>query len=399
MLEKIEKHKILIWLFLLASLNLALFAALYGFHPNNDTYSFIEFIRFFRGEHMSFFFFVPARYLNPFYAVMGATIFRFLTAEQGLIMTNIIFYYGLVFLTYGLIRRVFKSNFIGFTSALIVISGYAMVRYGLTQVQDIGGYFWFLLTIYAGWRWWENTKNKNWLFLGGIAVAFGVLTKESGCMGALFVGILFLLDKVSWKERAFNFIRFSVFPLATIIVNSFRGSAIHYSSLQWFTFNWQTYTTDNYTLFKWFGVHASTYNILWLFIIVGLYFLIKNWRTLDRNIKIYLLAVIPSSMSYYLWSLFVARTVFISAWFFVPIACYGIYRVYMKGRWYRHIAVGMVVLAMITPYIIQSTLRYATLFTIMDLCKNNISCTWDYFWKNRTNFSTTGDVLYFKYKL
>jgi hypothetical protein len=96
--------------------------------------------------------------------------------------------------------------------------------------------------------------------------------------------------------------------------------------------------------------------------------------------------------------MFIARTVFISAWLFVPIAGYGIYSIYAKGRWFKHLAVGMVVLAVITPYVIQSTLRYATLFTIMNLCKNNIPCTWNYFWKNRTQFSTTGDVLYCEYK-
>lgn len=399
LIEKIEKHKIILFLFLLATLNLFTFWALYDFHPNNDTDSFIWLINFFRNPHgLSGPFIYPNRYLNPFYAVIGSKVLFFMSSEQSLITTNIVFYYGLVFLTYGLIRRVFKNNFIGFVSAITVMTGYAMVRYALTQVQDIGGYFWFLLTIYAGWRWWEDNKNKSWLYLGGIAVAFGVLTKESGCMGALFVGILFFFNKVSWKERMLNLVRFSIFPFATIIINRSRGADVNYNSASWFVDNWKIFAANNYTLLKWFGVHASTYNILWLFIAVGLYFLIRNWKNLDRNIKVYLLAVIPSSMSYYLWSLFIARTVFISAWLFVPIASYGIYNIYIKGRWFKHVAIGMVILAMITPYIIQSTLRYATLFTIMDLCKNNIPCTWNYFWKNRTHFSTTGDKLYFEYK-
>ncbi len=395
LIEKLDKHKTIFFLFLLATLNLFVFWALYDFHPNNDTGGFVDLIKFFRGIDVSYF--IPARYLNPFYAVVGSKVLFFLSPEDSLIATNISFYYGLVFLTYGLIRRVFKNNFIGFVSALTVMSGYAMVRYALTQVQDIGGYFWFLLTLYAGWRWWED-KNKAWLYLGGVAVAFGVLTKESGCMGALFVGILFLLDKVSWRERVLNFVRFSIFPFATIIINGIRGHDVNYNSARWFIFAWKEYASTNFTPLKWFGVHVSTYNILWLFIAIGIYFLIRNWRNLDRNIKIYLLAVIPSSMSYYFWSLFIARTVFISAWFFVPIASYGIYNVYIKGGRFKHIAIGMIVLAVITPYIIQSTLRYATLFTILDLCKNNIPCTWNYFWKNRTQFSTTGDVLYFHYK-
>ncbi|TSC85018.1 MAG: hypothetical protein G01um101413_402 [Parcubacteria group bacterium Gr01-1014_13] len=393
--EKIKKHKIIFSLAFLATLNLVVFSFLYGFHPNNDTSGFIDLIKFFRGYDVSFF---PARYLNPFYAVVSAKLLFFMSPEQSLITTNIVFYYGLVLLTYGLIRRVFKNNFIGFVSAITVMTGYAMVRYALTQVQDMGGYFWFVLTLYAGWRWWED-KNKSWLYLGGMAVAFGLLTKESGSMGALFVGILFLLDKVSWKERVFNFIRFSIFPFATIIVNFFRGQDVNYSSAYWFTENWKAYVAENFTLLRWFGVHASTYNILWLFIAIGLYFLIRNWRNLDKNIKIYLLAVILSSLSYYSWPMFIARTVFISAWLFAPIAAYGIYNIYIKGRWFKHLAIGMVVLAMITPYIIQSTLRYATLFTIMNLCKNNIPCTWNYFWKNRDQFSTTGDVLYFKYEM
>ncbi len=391
----LKKHKIYLALLAAATANLVIFYFAFGFHPNNDTTGFIDLIKFFRGYNVDFF---PARYLNPFYAIVSAKLLFFLSPEQSLIATNIAFYYGLVFLTYGLIRRVFKNNFIGFVTALTVMTGYAMLRYALTQVQDMGGYFWFVLTIYAGWRWWEN-KNKSWLYLGGIAVAFGVLTKESGSMGALFVGILFLLDKVSWKERILNFIKFSIFPFATIVINSFRGHDVNYSSASWFVSNWKSFAAENFTLLRWFGVHASTYNILWLFIGIGLYFLIKNWRSLDTNIKIYLLAVIPSSLSYYSWPMFIARTVFISAWLFLPIAGYGIYNIYIKGRWFRYLAIGMVVLAVVTPYVIQMTLRYATLFTILGLCHNNIPCTWNYFWKNRQNFSTTGDVLYFKYKL
>lgn len=393
--EKIAGKEIYILLFLFGLINLVVFWRLYGFHTNNDTGGFIDMIKFFRGIDISFF--AEPRYLNPLYAVIGSKLLFFISAEQSLIATNIVFYFGLIFLTYGLIRRVFKNNFIGFVSAITVMTGYAMLRYALTQVQDVGGYFWFLLTLYAGWRWWED-KSKSWLYLGGVAVAFGALTKESGCMGALFVGILFLLDNVSWKERIFNFIRFSILPFVTIVINGIRGQDVAYDSARWFIDAWKTYGAENYTLFRWFGVHTSTYNVLWLFIALGLYFLIKNWRNLDRNIKIYLLAVIPSSMSYYLWSLFIARTVFISAWFFAPIAAYGIYNIYIKGRWLRHLAVGMIVVAVVTPYILQSTLRYAALFKIINICKNDIPCSWNYFWKNRGQFSVTGGISDFEYK-
>ncbi|MBI2037801.1 MAG: glycosyltransferase [Candidatus Magasanikbacteria bacterium] len=394
----IHKHKIGIILGVAAILNLLIFKALFGFHPNNDTDSFLWLMEYFRGSFPDSVVAHPNRYLNPFYAVIGATIFRFLSVEDSLIATNIIFYFGLVFVTYDLIRRVFKSKFTGLVSALIIMTGYPMIRYSLTQVQDIGGYFWFLLTIYAGWLWWENKKIK-WLLLGGVAVSFGVLTKESGCMGALFVGILFLINKDSWKNKILNFVYFSFLPFFTILINAARGKDVDYNSAQWFIENWRIFAPSNYTLFKWVGVHATTYNILWVFVLLGLFFIIKNWHNLHSNIKIYLLAVIPSSMSYYAWPLFIGRTVYISAWFFVPLAAYGIYNIYIKpGALYKFLAISAVVVCLVTPYALQSMLRYANLFRIIDVCERKPACAWNYFWHNRDNFSTTGDKNYFDYK-
>ncbi|MEK7165596.1 MAG: hypothetical protein AAB874_02190, partial [Patescibacteria group bacterium] len=87
--------------------------------------------QFFRGNGTDIH---PPRYLNPFYPLVGSTIFAFLSPEHALIMTNIIFYFGLVLLTYDLIRRVLKNNAIGFLSAVMVMTSYALIRYGLTQV-------------------------------------------------------------------------------------------------------------------------------------------------------------------------------------------------------------------------------------------------------------------------
>ncbi len=391
----LSKYGVVIFLALVAIINLIIFKSLFGFHPNNDTDSYILSIQFFRGEGSEIF---PNRYLNPFYAIIAATILRGLTPENSITVINIIFYFGLVFLTYDLIRRVFRSKFIGLVSALMIMTGYPMLRYSLTQVQDIGGYFWFLLTIYCGWRWWEK-KYVRWLLLGSVAVSMGVLTKESGCMGALLVGILFLINQDKWKNKILNFTYFSFLPFITILINADRGKDVNYDSARWFVDNWRIFAPSNYTLFKWFGVHITTYNILWIFIILGLIFIVKNWRGLHSDIKIYLLAIIPPSMSYYAWPLFIGRTVFISAWFFVPIAAYGIYTIYIKqGTLYKFLTIASVLVCVVTPYALQGTLRYANLFRILDICERKPVCAWNYFLHNRDNFSTTGDRNFFDYK-
>ncbi len=369
-------------LFILAAINLVVFAWAFGFHPNNDTDSYIFTIEYFRGERAEVF---PNRYLNPFYALVGSSVLFFVSPANSIIITNILFYFGLLFLTYGLLKRVLNSEMAGFFSALLIMTSYTLLRYGLTQVQDIGGYFWYVLTIYAAWRWWEDKQNK-WLYVGGLAAALGMLTKESGTMGALFFGVLFLLEKSSLKERFQHFLKFSILPFIMLVINQYRGMTLDYNSGQWFLDNWKVFGPDNYHFIKWFGVNVSTYNFLWLLVLVGLVMIIKNRKELPSNIKVYLLAILLPSLSYFAWPIFISRTVFISAWLFVPIAVYALMGVYAR---YKYLAIALLVVAVVMPYILQNTLKYAHVFQILDICKNNIGCSWNYFWDNRDGFSKT----------
>lgn len=391
---KNNKNAIYILLFLLGLLNLLVFYILFGFHPNNDTQSFIWTIERFRGLDSPFH---PNRYLNPFYPVVGSTVLAFVNPAMSIIITNIIFYFGILFLTYKLIAKVFKNNLVGFLSSLFIVTAYPVIRYGLTQVQDMGGYFWFVLSLYAGWLWKENKKDY-WLYVGGAAVALGMLTKESGAMGAIFIGILILLFSANLKARALNLLKFSAIPFFTLVINQYRGEKIGYNSGQWFVDNWHAYAAANYNFFKWLGVNITTYNLLWIFIFLGIYFLIKNFKTIDKDIKIYLLAILIPSLSYFAWPLFIGRTVFISAWLLVPVAAYGLYNIYLKNDYFKYLFLISAVLVIISPYLLQGVLKYANVFKIMEICDKNIVCSWNYFWENRGEFSDYGDRNYFDYE-
>lgn len=372
-------------LLVLATLNLVVFAWLFGFHPNNDTDSYILTIEFFRGEQADFH---PNRYLSPLYPVVGATLLRFLSPAGSMIVMNIAFYYGIALLTYGLFRRVFGNAKVGFVSALIIITSYPMLRYGLTQVQDIGAYCWFVATLYVAWRWFTEGYDKRWLLLGGAAVSFGLLTKESGAMAAIAFGLLILFSKQSWKEKALAIGTVAFLPLITMLVNTFRGQEIGVSSLDWYKDNWKVYGPTNYNFVKWVGVNGSAFNLVWPLALLGAYRFIKKQRVLPPEAKYYFIAALIPSLSYLAWPLFIGRTVFISAWLFVPLAAYAIICL-LENK--RTLILGVLALlaALVLPYILQSTLRYAHVWQILDICKNNIGCSWNYFWNNRDGFSKT----------
>lgn len=373
-------------LFAMTAIFLVIYSQLFGFHPNNDTDGYIWSIEFFRGMESPMF---PNRYLNPLYPLVAGKVLSFLSPVNSLITLNIIFYFGMVLLTFDLLRRVFKSNFIGFISAIFAMTSYAIIRYGLTQVQDIGGFFWYALTLYAGWRWWESEKNL-WIVLAGVSAAFGLLTKESGAMAALFVGGLLVFSKAELRARALSFLYFSIWPFVTLIINKIRSADVGVDSKLWYIYNWKTYAPANYHLLQWFGVNASTFNILWIFFAIGIYFIARNWRVIDRDVKIFLIAIFVPSMSYFAWPLFISRTVFISFWFVAPIAVYGIYNLINLGKFWRVATLFVAAAAILFPAMFQYTIRYAHLFQIYNECDKNIGCSWDYFWKNRNTFSKDG---------
>jgi 4-amino-4-deoxy-L-arabinose transferase-like glycosyltransferase len=380
--EKIIEKKLYILLFGVGILNLIVFWYFFGFHNNNDTDSFIWTIERYRGIDSPLY---TTRFLNPFYPIIAATILRWASPALSIIIINIAFYFGLIFFTFKLIESVFKSKFTALVSVFILISAYPMLRYALTQVQDIGGYFWFLLTIYMSWQWWKQ-KQDVYLFIGGLAVGMGMLVKESGAMGALFIAVLFLLDKSSIKQKLVYFLKFSLLPFIILLINQYQARRVNYNSAQWFVDNWKMFGHE-FTLFKWLGVNATTYNVLWLFILLGVILLVKNRKIIDTDIKVYLLAVVPASFCYFAWPIFIARTVFISAWLCIPIAAYAINAVWIKGNKYKYVACAMIVVAVVMPYVLQYTLRYAHLFMIIENCNKSISCSWNYFWENRENFS------------
>lgn len=372
------------WLMLAATVQLLVFWVLFGFHPNNDTESFVWTIERFRGLDSPFH---PNRYLNPFYPILGATLLRWLPPAMVLVVSNILFYYGLVLATFGLLRRVWKSNFIGITSAMVVATAYPMVRYGLTQVQDIGGWFWFVFILYLAWRWREEKKDI-WLWGIGLAVSMGMLTKESGAMGALFTAGVVLTAGISWKDRIIAGFKSGSIPLVTLLVNQWYGATVvGYTSREWFIFNWNTFYERDYTLLKWFGVNATAFNVIWPLFLLGLWYLWRQRATLSIEIKQYLLFVLPGSLSYFAWPLFVGRTVFISAWLIIPIAMFAVEKMH---HWRKWLGISVLAVCLVLPSILQYVIQYAPLFVIMDQCQNNVWCAWKFFWANWANFSRSG---------
>jgi 4-amino-4-deoxy-L-arabinose transferase-like glycosyltransferase len=384
----------IILLIALTAMYLCIYRTVFGFHPNNDTESYIDMIRYFRGDYINVVF-SPGRYLSPWYAVMSATVFWFLSPVQVIVTINIISIFAVVLSTYGSIRRVFSSRRYGLLVALLLLTHYAWVRYGLTQVQDLGAYMWYALGLYSSVRWYDADNRKQrivWALLLGVCVSFGLLTKETGAMSAVFFTVFVLRRPlVGWFEKIYTLFLAGFLPFITLIINQWRGMYIGFTSRDWYFMNWASYKSD-YTPLKWFGVHVTSFHILLPCIVVGIVLLFLHRKTLDRRVKEYGLAVLLPSLSYFAWPSFIARTVVISAWLLLPIAVYTIEWGIQKKGWLRGVALTVFVAACFVPSMVQYTIRYAPMFILLDYCSYKPVCVWQTFWQERRNFTTQGNV-------
>jgi len=383
LLDIIKSRQIYFYLLVLASINLLIFSFMFGFHVNNDTDSFIWTIERFRGIDAPFH---PNRYLNPFYPIIGATLLRFLSPGMVIILLNVVFYYILILLTYSLVNMVFKNRFVAIVTAIFFIPNYSFIRYGLTQVQDMGGYFWFILCIYGSWMWRKSGKDR-WLYLAGSAVGFGLLTKESGAMGALFFAGLLLIHKVNIYEKIVLFIKFSIIPFSFLVINSIRSKAIGYNSLQWFLDAWDSYGATHYKLYKLIGVNISTYNLVIPLFFIGLGLFVKNYFKISNNIRIFVICLIIPSLSFFAWPVFISRTVIISGWLVFSIAAYAAYSIYSRGKIYKFIVLVYLIFCLLSPFVLQNIIKYGHIFDMYEKNNMNFFLTWQECWTERDSFS------------
>ncbi len=380
-MDWVKRNRLLLLIVGFAILHLVVYSVVFGFRPNNDTDSFVWTIERFRGGDSPLH---PNRYLNPFYPIVGVTVFRFLSPVNSLIFTNIIFYVAMILATYGLFRRVFARRLAGVAAVLLLVPAYPLLRYGLTQVQDIGGYAWFVIGVYTAWRW-RETKAVRFLWAGGAAVSLGMLTKESGSMSALFMAGLLLehLFRSGLKPTIKAGLVYAILPAFTLVVNQWRGKVLGYSSYEWLMDNWRIYAHE-YTFFKWFGIHLTTFNAWLLLAAIGAYLLWRHRATLSVDIKVYLAAIFLPSLSYLGWPIFMSRTVFIAAWFVLPLAIYPLIHWYDAGK--KWFVGGVIAFCMVIPYLLQMMLGYMPVFLIMQGCSYRPICIVETILKVRSEF-------------
>ena len=135
-----------------------------------------------------------------FWVLFSAFFFKTGIGEIGIQFSGVLFYVGLIFSSYFLIKEMFNKKLALFTSTLLTFSWVLLFFIG-RSMTEIPASFFLITSLFFFWKGYVLKKGNKFLYLFGVFYALALLTRFQLAM-FIFPLLLFILI----KER-FNFIK------------------------------------------------------------------------------------------------------------------------------------------------------------------------------------------------
>lgn len=267
---------------------------------------------------------IEKRAFKPFYGEVGSLLTPAFTEHEAILIINLLFYFGLIVFTFFFLREIGFSDTFATVGVAWVATGYPMLKYGLTLLTDISGWFFAVATItvfLVGLR-----KNNSYLLLVSSGVAFiGSLCKETGVLGLFFAGLYLLAMLIC--TRKLEYIKKIVLISAPFILLQasflyflFQKNETAISFVSWYFYNKETYASSYHNLFYFFFTELSTFIILWAYCGYAVYLALK--RKISINLSNYLIggSLFISVLPVLMWPMFLTRVLYIQYLIIIPVA-------------------------------------------------------------------------------
>jgi hypothetical protein len=301
------------------------------------------------------------RILKPLPILIGAALTSILSAENTLIVQNLVFYFLSVWLIFLLIYRFYQNEKQAFYGTVLYTGAYPMLAYGLAPLTDLSGWFFYLFSVWIALNFLKKPRLET-AILSGFVAGFGMLFKENVAAAPIFfASILFLASQLSIKERIKYILAFGVAFLLFPLVNSMAMYKLYsYSYFDWFRAGgFHAAHLGGFYAFSSLRILIEIGRVLligWIFVLFGV---LKEFahKNIER-IKI-LLAFIPPSLSFFLWGYPHNRIIYIAAPLLVLIGSFGLLRKYRNTKIITLVELSLVFIYILVNYAaLEFFLRY-----------------------------------------
>ncbi len=302
--------------------------------------------------------FVPNRIVTTFGGLQAIIFFSkiFSSILAGWFVLNHLLFFLSCFVLYRILFLIFGDKDTSLLGALFFAGGYATMNFGLAYLLDMGGWAFYVFSLYFCLKY-ILSGNKKYILMASALVGFGVLFKEYAGLGAFAVGFSVLY--VHWgsiKESTKNLVLpvlFSSLPILTLYAWTY--SKFGYTYLDWFSTNDVLYSYTFVTrISEYMKAFGSLFNIFGLVFLFGLYYLWKNWKTLDQKIKAFIVVTFLSFLPMFFWPAITQRILFVTAPFVVIVACFFINKFEKKIWIFTPVLAIYIVLSFMTDYLLYT---------------------------------------------
>ncbi|MEK7072072.1 MAG: glycosyltransferase family 39 protein [Patescibacteria group bacterium] len=352
------------WLFILALANLllAFFFVRYPLQLNGDAPSYLGAMKIIQGQDYDHNLYgdetekmLKTRILTT-PLMLYASIFtgQFVGGEySGMFFINLFFYFLIIWVFYELVKNIYQSNKIALMASVLFFTNYCLINYGPTYRTDIGGWFFFILTVLLAVNYFK-TSQKKFFYLAILSSSIGVLFKEYGALGLITLSVLILFLPLNLWQKIKELIKTAVlFLIIPILYYIFVYLNFGFSYIDRYLYAVDATilnTADpgiNWSIFLLIKVLGWLFLAGWPIFLYGLYqeYQIRN----IQRIKI-LLALLPSSIAFLAWPGLTQRIAFIFVPLLAMISAYGLSK--LKNK---YVIILILIIYTIINYLIRNT--------------------------------------------
>lgn len=263
------------------------------------------------------------RAFKPLYAVVGVAL-PFLSPDTILLGVNALFLMGLGIAMYFFLLELGFLYAEALLGSVWVLTGYPALAFGFALGTDISGWFFELITmlvILIAVR----TDSARMLVFASLLGFLGAASKETGVVGLFFGGVYVLL-RLPWQGLAKTARQIALLSIPFLVLEGALLSAVHLSGLFTF-FGWLGLNESLYhsvhTLKFFIGSEVTTFNILLVLLVLGIYALARERVQLDRERWLQLIALIIAALPIIAWPFFTDRILYSEFFAVIPLALYG----------------------------------------------------------------------------
>lgn len=278
------------------------------------------------------------RILTTFLGIEAVRIFSeiFGSLIPGWLAWDFVLFFGVSIVFYRLLERFFSSPKVAFIGGLFFAGNYSMVAQGLGLFMDIGGWFFYVLSLYWLYRYIESGRYRD-VFFAALAIAVGGFFKENSFVAFIPIALVLLYE---YYRTPFVYLQ-RIIPLGLLVVApmALLHVAIYLKYGYVYTYWIRLAGTFEYSsiLAEYVKSFGSLLTFLAPVALAGTLILLRERTTLDAKRWVFLIGVIISTIPAIMWPAITQRVLFLVLPWVILLAGFCIKR--YEKYWYAFLPI------------------------------------------------------------